>query len=252
MKIKKINANLSHLYLLKDFGLIIKQLKDFPEWTRGGIVIATQDERIKNSVAAYKNFPEFFPKIKLFANKTYIREFVNSPTLEENPEKLEEVIEKLFAMHKEGIVKVKKEKNIKIQPLGELWKSGYYLFGSFLNIKDFDSAASILTYNVGDAKKSNLLSDSRYLTFDAEGFGIGDISTDIVALIESYQYHKKPELFEKTLRLVSKKYSVLDKNIIKKSLLGLIGIRSLEVIAEGRNKEFFDSAIELFGKYKNA
>lgn len=251
MKIKKINANLSYLYFLKDCGLIVKQLKDSPEWIRGGIVVATQDERIKNSVAAYKNFPEFFPKIKLFANKTYIREFVNSPTLEEKQKKLEEVIEKLFTMHKEGIAKVKKEKNIKIQPLGELWKSGYHLFGNFLNIKDFDSADSILTYNVGDAKESNLLSDSRYLTFDAEGFGIGDISTDIIALIESYQYHKKPELFEKTLRLVSKKYSVLDKNIIKKSLLGLISIRSLEVIAEGRNKEFFDEAIGLFGKYKN-
>ncbi len=251
MKIKKINANLSYIYLLKDFGLIIKQLKDFPEWTRGGIVVATQDERIKNSIAAYRNFPKLFPKIKLLSNKTYIREFVNSPTLEENPEKLEEVIEKLFTMHQKGVVKVKKEKNIKIQPLGELWKSGYYLFGNFLNIKDFDSAASILTYNVGDAKESNLLSDSRYLTFDAEGFGIGDISTDIIALIESYQYHKKPELFEKTLRLVSKKYSIFDKNIIKKSLLGLVSIRSLEVIAEGRNKDFFDDAIGLFGKYKD-
>lgn len=214
-------------------------------------MIATQDERIKNSIAAHRNFPKLFPKIKLLSNKTYIREFVNSPTLEENPEKLEEVIEKLFTMHQEGISKVKRGKNIKIQPLGELWKSGYRLFGNFLSIKDFDSADSILTYNVGDAKESNLLSDSRYLTFDSEGFGMGDISTDIVALIESYQYHKKPELFEKTIGLVSKKYSVLDKNIIKKSLLGLMGIRSLEVIAEGRNKEFFNSAIELFGKYKD-
>lgn len=251
MKIKKISASLSYLYLLKDCGMIVKQLKDSPEWIRGGIVIATQDERIKNSIAAYKNFPEFFPKIKLLSNKTYIREFVNSSTLEENPEKLEEVIKKLFTMHKEGIVKVKNGKNIRIQPLGELWKSGYHLFGNFLNIKDFDSAASILTYNVGDAKESNLLSDSQYITFDSEGFGIGDISTDIIALIESYQYHKKLELFEKTLGLVSRKYSVLDRNIIKKSLLGLISIRSLEVIAEGRNKEFFNDAVELFGKYKD-
>ena len=251
MKIKKINANLSNLYLLKDCGLIIKQLKDSPEWIRGGIVVATQDERIKNSIAAYKNFPKLFPKIKLFANKTYIREFVDSSTLEENPNKLENVLEKLFTMHQEGIAKVKKEKNIKIQSLGELWKSGYRLFGNFLNLKNFDSATSILTYNVGDAKESNLLSDSEYITFDAEGFGIGDISTDIVALIESFQYHKKPELFEKTLNLISKKYSALDKNIIKKSLLGLIGIRALEVIAEERNKNLFDEAIELFKKFKD-
>jgi len=247
MKIKKINARLSDVYIVKNFSGVIKQMKQDNEWVRGGVVIANCKQRIKNSVLANKLFPDFFPEIIPLSNDTYLRSFINSMTLEENPKKLESVIEKLFALNKAGIKKLKNKKGVKINPCGELWKTGYDLFGKSLGAKECSAA---LTYNMGDAKDSNLLSDSNYITFDSEGFGIGDISTDIISLIEGYQYSRKKQLFVKTLDMAEKKYSRIDNDIIEKSLLGLVGIRAMEASAENRSKKFLKEAIEFFKKFK--
>ena len=248
MKIKKINADLSNLYIVENFSGVIKQIKRDQKWIRGGIIVANHKECIENSVLANKLFPNFFPKIISLSNETYLRDFINSKTLEENPKRLEEVIEKMSKLHQKGIKKIKNKKNIKINLLNELWKEGRKILNKFSKT---DNYKSLLTYNIGDAKASNLLADSKYLTFDSEGFSIGDISTDIISLIESYQYSKKPKLFKKTLEIVKKKYFKIDKNIIEKSLLGLIGIRAMEVSAENRSKKLLKEAIKLFDKFKN-
>lgn len=247
MKIKRINAHLSDVYIVKNFSGVIKQMKQSNEWLRGGLVIANCEQRIKNSVLANKLFPDFFPEVIPLSNNTYLRNFIDSATLEENPKKLESVIEKLFILNEAGIKKLKKKKRIKINPCGELWKIGYDLFGKLLGTK---KCSAVLTYNMGDAKASNLLSDSDYLTFDSEGFGIGDISTDIISLIEGYQYNGKKQLFAKTLDIAEKKYFKIDNDIIEKSLLGLIGIRAMEIGAENRSKRLLGEAIEFFKKFK--
>ncbi len=247
MKIKKINARLSDVYIVKNFSGVIKQMKQDNEWLRGGVVIANCKQRIENSVLAHKLFPNFFPEVTPLSNNTYLRSFINSATLEENPKKLESVIEKLFTLNKAGIKKLKNKKNIRVNPCGELWKTGYDLFGRLLEAK---KCSTVLTYNMGDAKDSNLLSGSNYITFDSEGFGIGDISTDIISLIEGYQYNGKKKMFEKTLDMVGKKYFKTDNDIIEKSLLGLIGIRAMEVSAENRGEKLLKEAIEFFKKFK--
>ena len=247
MKIKRINAHLSDVYIVKNFSGVIKQMKQDNEWLRGGVVIANREQRIKNSVLANKLFPNLFPEIVPLSNNTYLRSFVNSMTLEENPKKLESVIEKLFILNKAGVKKLKSKKSIKVSPCGELWKIGYDLFGKLLGA---NKHGAVLTYTMGDAKASNLLSGSNYITFDSEGFGIGDISTDIISLIEGYQYNGKKQLFIKTLDIVEKKYFKTDNNIIEKSLLGLIGIRAMEVSAENRSKRLLREAIEFFKKFK--
>ena len=150
--------------------------------------------------------------------------------------------------HQNGIKKIKNKRNIKINKLNELWKQGGKALNKFSKIDNYNS---LLTYNIGDAKASNLLADSKYLTFDSEGFSIGDISTDIISLIESYQFNKKPKLFKKTLEIVKKKYFQTDKNIVEKSLLGLIGIRMLEANIDNRDKKLLNEAIKLFDKFKN-
>ncbi|MCK5412954.1 MAG: hypothetical protein KAI57_01120 [Candidatus Pacebacteria bacterium] len=247
-KIEDINANLSFIYKLENFNGVIKQIKQDREWTRGGIVIASRQERIDNSILANNLFPNFFPEIKVLSNETYLRDFVESKTLEEDPESLAKVIEKMFFLHQDGINLLNNKKDYKVHHLGELWKKGYIFLKKFMELEDMKS---IFTYNVGDAKASNLLADSEFVTFDSEGFSIGDISTDITALIESYQYEKKFDLFEETLILVKEKYTKLDKNIIKKSLLGLVGIRLLEVLMENREEDLLDEAIKLFEKFEN-
>ncbi len=247
MKIKRINAHLSDVYIVKNFSGVIKQIKQNNEWLRGGIVIANCEQRVKNSVFAHKLFPDFFPEIIPLSNNIYLRNFINSATLEEDPKELENVINKLFVLNKAGIKKLKNKKNIKISPCGELWKMGYDLFGKLLGAK---KCSSVLTYNMGDAKASNLLSDSNYITFDSEGFGVGDISTDIISLIEGYQYNRKKQLFVKTLDIVKRKYFKTDNDVVEKSLLGLIGIRAMEVSAENRSKRLLKEAIEFFKKFK--
>ena len=248
MKIKRINARLSSLCIVENFTGVIKQIKRDEQWLRGGVIIADYKQRIDNSVSANKLFPDFFPEIIPLSNDTYLRTFVNSATLEEDPKKLGEVIKKLFILNQGGIEKLKNKKNIKINPCGEVWKRGYNLFGKLLKAKKYNT---VLTYNMGDAKAENLLTDSKYLTFDSEGFGIGDISTDIISLIESYQYNRKRKLLKKTLRIVKKEYSAADKNIIEKSLLGLIGIRAMEISAENRSEKLLEEAIKLFKNLKD-
>jgi hypothetical protein len=248
MKIKKIDAYLSNIYKVENFSGIIKQIKTDRKWMRGGIIVANHKECIENSVLANKLFPIFFPKIISLSNETYLRDFINSKTLEENPKKLEEVIKRMSKFHQEGVKKIKNKKNIKVNKLNELWKEGRKALNKFSKTDNYNS---LLTYNIGDAKTSNLLTDSKYLTFDSEGFSIGDISTDIISLIESYQYNKKPKLFKKTLEITKKKYFKTDKSIIEKSLLGLIGIRLLETNIENRDKKLLNEAIEFFDKFKN-
>ena len=241
MKIKKINANLSNIYMMDNFNGVIKQLKKEKEWLRGDIVIATREERVKNTILAHKLFPNFFPKAIALNNETYIREFINSPTLDNDPKNLEKVIEKMAVFHKEGITKIKNKKGIKIHRFGDLWEKGYSLFGDILKINEY---ATVLTYTLGDAKASNILSQSPFLSFDTEGFGIGDISEDITALIEGYQAGRKTDMVKKTLKLAGIKYSALDKNIVKKTLLGLAAIRSLEVITSSRQNNLYKESIE--------
>lgn len=246
-QIKKIRASLSDIYILKNFNGVVKHLRKEGKWTRGGILVADTEERIKNSVAAHELFPVFFPKIIPISSETYFRKFIEAKTLEEAPEELEKVIEKLSRFHQQGCEKLKNEKNLKIDKFGQLWKKGYNVLVKFLEIAPYET---LLTYNVGDAKTSNLLVDSKYITFDSEGFSIGDISTDIVSIIETYQFNRKTDLVEKTLFLAKKKYSKLDKYIVPKSVLGLIGIRSLELSVSDISKTFFDEAIDLYRKFK--
>jgi hypothetical protein len=248
MKIKKIDAYLSNIYKVENFSGIIKQIKKDRKWTRGGIIVADHKECIENSVLANKLFPNFFPKIISLSNETYLRNFINSKTLEENPKKLEKVLRIMSKFHQKGIKKIKNKKNIEINKLNELWKEGKKTLNKFSKT---DNYKSLLTYNIGDAKASNLLADSKYLTFDSEGFSIGDISTDIISLIESYQFNKKPKLFKKTLEIVKKEYFKIDKNIVEKSLLGLIGIRMLETNIKNRDKKLLNEAIKFFNKFKN-
>jgi len=248
MKIKKIDAYLSNIYKMENFSGIIKQIRKDRKWMRGGIIVANHKECIENSALANKLFPNFFPKIISLSNETYLRNFINSPTLEKNPEKLEEVIGKMSKFHQKGIKKIKNKRSIEINKLNELWKEGRKALNQFSKT---DNYKSLLTYNIGDAKASNLLTNSKYLTFDSEGFSIGDISTDIISLIESYQFNKKPKLFKKTLEITKKKYFKTDKNIIEKSLLGLIGIRMLEVNIENRDEKLLNEVIKLFNKFKN-
>lgn len=235
--------------MMKNFTGVIKQIRQDKKWKRGGILIANHKEQIENSVLAHKLFPNYFPKIVPLANDTYLREFINSPTLEDDPKNLSKVIGMFLTLHKQGIRKLKGKKNIKISPCGDLWKKGYYILNKSLDTKK--RYCSILTYNIGDAKASNLLTRSKYLTFDSEGFGIGDISTDIISLIEGYQFDKKEKLFKEALKITKEKYLKTDKNIIEKCLLGLVGIRAMEIIASNRDDELLKEAIGFFDKYKN-
>ena len=246
---KRINAYLSNIFIMENFTGVIKQIRQDEKWKRGGILIANHKEQIENSVLAHKLFPNYFPKIIPLANDTYLREFINSPTLEDDPKNLSRVIEMLFTLHKQSIGKLKGKKNIKISPCGDLWEKGYYMLNKSLNTKK--KYSSILTYNMGDAKASNLLTKSKYLTFDSEGFGIGDISTDIISLIEGYQFNKKEKLFKETLTITKEKYLKIDKDIIEKCLLGLVGIRAMEVIVDNHNDKLLKEAIKLFDKYRN-
>lgn len=247
-QIKKIRASLSDIYILRNFNGVIKHLRKESRWTRGGILVADAEERTKNSILAHKLFPQVFPKIIPVSGETYLREFVDSKTLEEAPDGLEKVIGKLSVFHGRGMVKLKNKKDIKINGFGQLWKKGYNVLGKFLKIKKYDL---VLTYNIGDAKTSNLLVGSKYITFDSEGFSIGDISTDIVSIIETYQFIRRTDLIEKTLRLAKKKYAKLDKNMVPKSLLGLVGIRSIELVVPDISKNLFDEAVDLYQKFKD-
>ncbi len=247
-KIEEINANLSFIYKVEDFNGVIKQIKQDREWTRGGIVVASRQERIENSIFANQLFPNFFPAIRPLSNETYLRDYIESGTLEEAPESLSEVVKKMSFLHQESIALLKNENGFKVHHLGELWKKGHTFVKRFAKVEEIES---LFTYNIGDAKASNLLAESEFITFDSEGFSVGDISTDITALIESYQYEKKFDLFEESLILVKEKYINLDKNIIKKSLLGLVGIRLLEVVIENRKESLLDESIELFKKFEN-
>lgn len=248
MRIKKLDGHLSTIYIAKNFTGVIKQLKPNQKWIRGGIIVANHKKCIENSVLAHKLFPEFFPEVFPLSNETYLRNFIKSKTLDECPEKLDKVIGKMSKFHQKGIGKLKNKKNIRVNLLNGLWKEGEKILNKSSKTNNCNF---ILTYNIVDAKTSNLLTDSKYLTFDSEGFSIGDISTDIISLVESYQFNKEPALFKKTLEIVKKKYSKTDKNIIRKSLLGLIGIRALEVNLQNYNEKFLKEAIKLFNQFKN-
>lgn len=248
MQIKKIKANLSDVYILNNFNGVIKYLRKEEKWTRGGLLVADSAGRTNNSLMAHRLFPKFFPKIIPISEETYIREFIEGKTLEEKPEGLLLTIKKLSKFHQQGKDKLEREKNIKIDKFGQLWEKGYNILEKFLKIPKYKT---ILTYNTGDAKISNLLVDSNYITFDSEGFSIGDISTDIISILESYQFNHNKKLLEKTLRETKKYYLKHDENIIPKSLLGLVGIRSIELAVSNISKNFLNEAIDLYQKFKN-
>lgn len=248
MKIKKIKASLSDIYILNNFNGVIKYLRKGERWTRGGLLVASGAERIKNSIMAHELFPKLFPTVIPISDEAYIREYIAGKTLEEKPEGLVKTIEKLSKFHQQGKEILKRKRNIKIDKFGQLWEKGYNILEKFLKIPKYKT---VLTYNTGDAKISNLLADSGYITFDSEGFSIGDISTDIISILESYQFNYDMDSIEKTLKGTKKYYSKIDKNIIPKSLLGLVGIRSVELAVSDISKKFFNETIDLYQKFKD-
>lgn len=252
-KTKFIETYLSRIWILNN-RFVIKETKKDLKWERGGRIVASPEERLSNNILAHKKMPEFFVEVKKINKNSYIRNYLPNRTLEKNPQKLEDVIRHLKKFYLTSIKKYKLNKQINNIPFyGKLWKFAFSKFSNLIeNKKDYKVFP---VYILGDAKPENILIGQKYLSFDADGFSVGDISSDLELIAESYQFYGNLFKFKETLKLAKKNFNDIDNKIVEKILLGLIAIRKMEFDSYkeknygGERKRLLEESISFFKKY---
>lgn len=253
--IKYIDATLSEIWIV-DKKFVVKKMKTAPLWRRGGRVVATAVKRAENSILAYDKMPKFFPKTLPITKDIYIREYFSGLSLEDNPRKLEYAIRKLKNFYLESMHKNEVKKSAGKMPFyGRLWIDGMKMVRGL----SFDKSRYKNTpvYILGDAKPSNISAEGRYLSWDAEGFCVGDISSDIEAVMEHYQFRREIDALAKIIKLTGKIFRNIDDNVLGKAFLGLAAMRKMEFdscgnrLCKAKRKKFMNEAIGLFKKHQN-